>query len=99
MFENLVVFKPAVKEGGAGGGGKPGALILVSVPTIQPVVTIPLPILLLFQTLFHRKQLQEDFEARFKAVFESRPVSLSSTGNASDQPLFPSPASLHKRLK
>ena len=55
------------------GGGKPGALILVSVPTIQPVVAIPLPILLLFQTLFHRKQLQEHFEARFKAVFETPP--------------------------
>ena len=56
MFENLVVFKPAVKEGGAG-GGKPGALILVSVPTIQPVVAIPLPILLLFQTLFPSKTI------------------------------------------
>ena len=93
MFENLVVFKPAVKEGGAGGGGKPGALILVSVPTIQPVVAIPLPILLLFQTLFHRKQLQEDFEEKrdSKLCLSPRPVSLSSTGNASDQPSSPPP--------
>ena len=92
--QKVVVFRTAVKEGGAGGEGRKAASSNLSLNN-SACCRNSSP--LLFFKHFSPLQLVDSLRKGKCALFESRPVSLSSTGNASAPPSPPPP--LGKSLK